>query len=279
MKGQVSAMLKISHSPPLILSALVGVLAAVAAAGGLLIGDLYRDNLLVRSGWLGNDLVTLIVAVPILAVALGLARRGSLAAQLISLGLLDYMVYNFAFYLFGAAFNRFFLVYVACFTLSIFGLVYGLIGLDVGVVQRRLRPGWSFKWVAGLMVVIAAGLSLVYLMQSLDFIFSGRVPPIVEATGHPTSVVFALDFSMVISVLALAAVWLWQARVWGYVLAVVINVKGALYMLALSLTTLAAVRAGALSDASQIALWGFIGIACLVASVVLLSHLRTTDVT
>lgn len=65
--------LKISR----LLSWLIAVLAAVAAAGGFLLRGLYRDNLFVTSAWRGNDIVTLVIAVPVLVVALLLSSRDS----------------------------------------------------------------------------------------------------------------------------------------------------------------------------------------------------------
>ncbi len=59
-----------------LLSFFIAALAAIEAAGGLLLPGLYRDNLFVSSDWKGNDLVTLVIAVPILVVALVLAARG-----------------------------------------------------------------------------------------------------------------------------------------------------------------------------------------------------------
>ncbi|PIG94919.1 hypothetical protein [Gloeocapsopsis sp. IPPAS B-1203] len=66
-----------------LLSLIIAILTFVAAAGGLVIQDLYRDNLFVTSGWFGNDLVTLVVAFPILVIALILSARGSQRAQLV----------------------------------------------------------------------------------------------------------------------------------------------------------------------------------------------------
>ncbi|MFN2195339.1 MAG: hypothetical protein ACK2UW_04365, partial [Anaerolineales bacterium] len=89
---------------------LVAVLAAAASAGGILLDGLYRDNRWSASQFIGNDYVTLLVAVPLLTLGLWLAARGSGRGQLVWLGVLHYMLYNYAFYLFGAAFNAFFLV-------------------------------------------------------------------------------------------------------------------------------------------------------------------------
>ena len=88
-----------------VLSVIIAVLALIASAGGLIFKDLYQDNAFVRTTWLGNDAVTLFLAVPVLTTAMVLTERGSMKAQLVWLGMLDYMLYNYAFYLFGAAFN------------------------------------------------------------------------------------------------------------------------------------------------------------------------------
>jgi hypothetical protein len=51
---------------------------------------------------------------------------GSTRGMLIWLGLLAYALYNYAFYLFGAAFNALFLVYVAAFATPALALVAAL---------------------------------------------------------------------------------------------------------------------------------------------------------
>jgi len=257
-----------------IISILISVLTFIAAAGGLFIDNLYQDNALVTAGWYGNDLVTLLVATPLLIVALILSRRGSVRMQLVWLGMLDYTLYNFAFYLFGAAFNSFFLIYVALFALSIFAIIFGLIALDVKHIYNQFHSTRAEKWISGFMLFVACGLSAVYIVQSLGFIVTGQLPPVVVLTGHPTSVVFALDLSLVVPVLVLGAVWLWKCQPWGYVLAVIVNIKGAVYMLALTASTLAAVRAGVLQNPSQIGLWAFIGVASLFAALILLGNFQ-----
>jgi len=268
---------KIKAEPAYVLSILIAVLAVVASAGGLLIDNLYRDNLMVTSGWHGNDWVTLVVAVPVLVAALILAMRGSKRTQLVWLGMLDYMLYNYAFYLFGAAFNGFFLVYVTLFALSIFSLIFALVKLDVEGISRQFRTSTPVKWIAGYMVFVATGLTVVYVAQCIGFIVGGQLPPIVTLTGHPTGVVFALDLSLVAPWFVLGAVWLWQRRPWGYVLSVILNVKAVVYMLAMVATTVSTVQAGASEDLSQVALWGLIGIVSLLASLFLLVNLKPAN--
>jgi hypothetical protein len=188
--------------------------------------------------------------------------------------MLAYTLYNFAYYLFGAAFNSLFLIYVALFDLSMFALIFALVRLDVNDIGRGFRASTPVRWIAGYMGFVALGLTVVYGAASLDFVATGQVPEIVTLTGHLTSIVYALDLTLVVPWFVLGAIWLWQRRPWGYVLATILNVKGAAYMLALSAVTISAVHAGASEDLSQVGLWGAIGVLSLVASVFLLGNLE-----
>ncbi len=238
-----------------VLSIVVLALMAIAAAGGLFVRGLYRDNLQVTSGWLGNDLVTLAVAVPALAVSLWFAVRGSWRAELALLGLLDYAMYNYAFYLFGSAFNWFFLLYAALFATSLYALVFGMIRLDAAGIARGLSPRLPARWVSGFLAIAGLGLAAVEVSMAAGFLVSGRLPPTVIATGHPTAVVFALDLTLVIPATLLGAAWLWTRRPWGYALSVIVGIKGAVYLLALSATTWTVHRAGIPGALTELPIW------------------------
>jgi hypothetical protein len=254
------------------LSVVIAVLMLVASAGGLAIEGLYRDNLLVTAGWYGNDLVTLVVAVPLLAVATARARRGSRRAELVWLGMLAYTIYNYAFYVFGSAFNGFFLLYVCLLTLSILALMFGVASLEPDRGAPAFNPAAPAAAVAGYMLLVTVLLGSFWIVGSLGYVFTGDVPAIVTVTGGHTNIVAALDLSMVVSFGVLGAIWLRQRRPWGFVLATIWNVKGAVYMAALSAASVSAYLAGASSDLLQVALWAPIGAGCLASSVALLRN-------
>ena len=259
-----------------ILSAIIAVLTVVAAAGGLFIDDLYRDNAFATTAWRGTDLVTLAVAVPLLVAALMLSLRGSFRAQLVWLGMLDYTLCNYAYYLFGTAFNRFFLIYVALFTLSMLALIFALVNIEVQEIRQRFRDRTPVKWIAGYMLFVAAGIGGLWIAQSLSFVITEQVPEFIVQVDHPTSVVFALDLSLVVLFLILGAVWLWKRRAWGYVLASILCVKGTVYMLALVVLSTGAMTAGFPSVSAELPLWGLLSLGFLLASLFLLGNVRTS---
>jgi hypothetical protein len=255
------------------LTILVIVFSFMASAGGLFINGLYRDNIFVSSAWRGADLVTLIVALPLLTVSLVLSMRGSQRAQLVWMGMLDYMLYNYAFYLFGASFNVFFLIYVAIFTLSIFGLIFGMNSLDVEAIGWKFRNRVPVKWISGYMLLIALGLVSVYLVQIIQFFAEGIVPSIIIMTGHPTSVVFALDFSLLVPPLILGAFWLWQRRDWGFILAGILLTKGAVFPLTLAAGSYIASGAGIPGVTSQIGFWISMSVSAIIVCLYLLANM------
>lgn len=235
---------------------------------------LYRDNEFIQSVWRGNDTVTLLAAVPVFALGLFFSRKGSTAGELIRLGMLDYVLYNYAFYLTAAAFSVFFLPYVVLIVLAALGLLAGLLGLDAGRVKDHLGAKLPSRWIAGYQLFVAAGLSAVYLIQYGGFVLRGELPSIVAKSGHVTNIVPALDLTLLVPWLALGGIWLWGRKPWGYVLSGIMVVKGLVYTLVLAGAGYSAVQAGFPEAAAEIPLWGSLSAGFAAALGVLLYHLQ-----
>jgi hypothetical protein len=196
----------------LALATALTLLMGAAAATGLLSEGLYRDNLLVRAAWQGNDLVTLVLAAPLMSMAALTAWRGSRRGLLVWLGMVAYALYNYAFYLFGAAFNSLFTVYVAILILSTFSLILGLTSPNLGPVVRSAQIGRAERWVGILIITVALALGSFWVGTSLGYLWTGEVPAMVTAVEHPTNVTGALDLWLVVSFGLLGGIWLWQRR-------------------------------------------------------------------
>jgi hypothetical protein len=229
----------VKNKTAFMLSGIITLLAAVASGGGLVMKNLYNDNDFVKMAWHTNDIITLFVVVPLLIVALILAQKGNTRWFLILLGLLGYVFYNFAFYLFGAAFNVFFLVYAALLSLSACSLVLFLSQSSLDTIALNFSEKAPVKWVSGYLLLIALMLFMVELSMIVPFLTSGTIPETIRLTGTTTSVVFALDFTIVMPVSVIAAILLWQRRSWGFVMGIMMLVKGFTYGLVLSIGTAA----------------------------------------
>lgn len=251
-------------------SSIVAALMAASSSVGLAVGGLYRDNELVAAGWRGNDVVTLALAVPLLIGAIVLARRGSKRGLLIGLGLLAYAAYNYAFYLFGAAFNSLFLPYAGVLAFSTLGLIGGLASTEIRALAAGIRVNPRDRSIGWLVIAIALVLGIFWTVTSAAFVFTGAEPAMVEATGHPTNVTAALDLWLVVTFGVLGGAWLVRGKAWGFVVSAVWTVKGAVYMTALSAASVSAFLSGAADSLAQLGLWIPIGTACVLGAAVLL---------
>lgn len=260
-----------TFKPAYILSIIIALLAAIASAGGLFVDGLYRDNALVTTAFQGNDVVTLFIAVPLLLAAMFMTMRGSQRAQLVWLGLLMYMLYNYVFYLYGTSFNVLFLIYVALLTLSIYALIFGLATLDVQELAQRFRSRTPARWISGFMMFFAALLGGLWIAQSLRFVATGQVPQDVVQTDHPTAVVYATDLTLLMPALVLGAVLLWRRRAWGYVVSSIMMIKATTYSLALIAMS---AMAGELGSDPYLALWVVLGAGTGIATVFLLGNMQ-----
>jgi hypothetical protein len=235
-------------------------LMGIAALSGVLVPALYKDNLLVKSGWIGNDLVTLFLVLPVLVLSISLLRRGSLKGLLVWGGVALYALYCYAFYLFGAAFNSLFLVYVAILIAASFGLIQLLTLPEIKKIISTVALPQKTRYLAGLMIFISLSLGAYWIAMTVQYFWTGNPPALVTAVDHPTNVTGALDLWMVVSVGLLAGFWLWQQKPWGYVVGTIWSIKGGLYMTALSAAAIAQYISGAVADLFQVAIWAPIGL-------------------
>lgn len=256
------------------LSATIALLMAVASAFGLFRHGFYRDNAWGTAGFRGNDLVTLVVVVPLMVAAIVMARRGSARAGLVWLGTVAYALYNYAFYLFGAAFNELFLVYAALVGLSIWTLLLGLSDFDVAALAGRFALRTPVRWVAATMLLIALFLGGMWGAQSLAFVVTGELPQVIIDSGSRTSIVFALDLTLLMPAMAVGAILLWRRRPWGYAMSAILMIKGTAYTLALLAMSVFSANAHIAGAWDLAPVWAFFCLASLLATGALLRGLR-----
>ena len=188
------------------LAALATVLAAAAALAGLAVSGLYVD----APNWVqqarGTDLATLFLAVPVLAIGLSAAARGSAAGRLAVVAGLLYLVYNYAIFAFAVAMNPLTAVHIAVLGLSLWSLVLaGRATVDAaeGVVERLNR-----RTAGGLLVGVGLLFGLLWLSQIAATSTTGVLPADLVKAGISSNPVYALDLAFFLPLCAVAGVGL-----------------------------------------------------------------------
>jgi hypothetical protein len=212
----------------LVLSAVAAALTATAGLAGLLVDGVYGDVAVVTAVARGSDLAAVAVGVPLLVFALAGTIRGSTRAQLAWLGMLAYLVYDYAYYVYGSTFNDLFLLHVAILVTSAFALGLALIDLDISTVGQRT----PVRWVSGLLMLLGGSIILMWAYNSVAFAITGRPPT--DALPVPPDRVhlgYAIDLTLFGPIAVLAAVLLWRRTAWGHVLGVVVSLFAGVYQL------------------------------------------------
>jgi hypothetical protein len=197
----------------------IAVLAAIAAGVGFFVEDLYRDASLNAAQAVGQDLVTLAVALPVLVISAILALRSSMRARLVWLGAIGYLVYTYASYALAIKFNALFLVYVALLGCSLYALIGGLATTDFAAIKARFSRGTPVKAVSIFLGLVAVLFYFMWLSEDVPALLAGVVPQGVVDGEAPTDVVHVLDMAWILPANALTAMWLWRGRPLGYALA------------------------------------------------------------
>ena len=258
---------------PHALTASLAALMVVQCALGLLLPGQYRDPEWIKAAWFGNDCVTLVVAVPLVVVASWLARRGSIRGLLLWFGLLGYCVYNYAYYLFGAALNAFFAIYVASFVASVITLILALSRTDVTVLAAGFQRKAPIRILSGYLIFVGLVLACVWLTMWGAYAFAGKPTPV---EPEAFKLVAALDLSLIVTTFVAGGSLLWRRAAWGYVIAAIGSIQGALYLLVLSLNSFVAIHRNLVKAPGELPAWGILAALTTAAAVLLLRDVHET---
>lgn len=185
---------------------------------------LYRfDTVNSSSQEVGADIVTLVIGIPLLITGILLSRKGTLRGQLLLTGALGYFLYTYTSMCFLTAFNPLFLVYVALFSLSLFGFILSMKNLDVDEVARHIQDGFPRRAIAAYFIIVAVFLTLAWLGLVASPSLTWTPPNGLESAI--TMVIQAMDLGIIVPTAFLTASLLIKKQAWGYALSSVMLLK------------------------------------------------------
>lgn len=226
-------------NPVIGLSLLIAVLALIAVGAGFfwpnggapftfmnLRGEevriygqgLYRyDILFTGAANRGNDVVTLVLAIPLLLYTTLRYRRGSLRGGLLLLGTLVYFLYLYGSYSLGIAFNPLFLIYIALFSASLFAFVLLFASIDRQLLADHLAPDLPRRGIALFMFVSGLATLVIWLQPLLDALLQNKSPALLGS--YTTTITDVLDLGIITPATFIAGTLIWQHKPLGYLVA------------------------------------------------------------
>ena len=253
------------------LTATLAVLVLAQCSLGLLMPEVYVDPAWIKAAWFSNDLVTLVVALPFLIVTSKLARQGSPRGFLVWVGVLGYCAYNYAYYLLGVALNAFFSIYVIALGVSAVALILALSRANVAELAASFRNRAPMRIVSGYLIFVGAGLACAWLATWAAHFFTGKPTPVAP---EAFKLVAALDLSLMVPMLVTGGILLWRKQAWGYVIATIASVQGALYLAVLSTSSLVAIQRTLVKAPGEVPMWRALALLMGASAVVLVRDVR-----
>ncbi len=208
-------------------SIFIAVLAGIATLSGLFWKGLYKhETISMAAQAMGQDLITLIIGIPVLMGSLYLIQKNSLKGHLIWMGTLFYFLYSYASMSFLASYNQLFLVYVALFSLSLYTFIYGLLSLNVKTIKEKVTPGKTSKIAGTFLIFSGAMVALMWVKMIADSLLTGVAPAALE--GYTTLVIQALDIGVIFPATLIAGILIIKGKSWGYALVSILLIKASL---------------------------------------------------
>lgn len=249
--GQEPYQLPVAGS--LVLARWATLVAAVAlftsAVLGLQYGEqgLYQSDALLLPQFYGPDVVSLVIALPLLALAVWRTSRGSARGLVVWGGTLIYIAYWYHFYLGGIPFGPLFLLHVTLVGSALLALGVLIARVDIGRFAHRFAARMPARSIGGMMVILGAVFGTAWVVDVVARLWHGEVIDQV-ARG-----VYTVDLTVMLPVTIVAGLLLWRHHPWGYVLSGPLLVNALLSVLTLWMTSLLVRASGVAVSGLQLA--------------------------
>lgn len=238
---------------------------------------LYRyDTVSSAAQMQANDLVTLVLGLPLLIIASRLAARGSLRGRLVLTGTLGFFLYTYTSMTFGTAYNQLFLLYVTLWSLSLFACILSMRAIDVAALPQHFSPRLPRRSIAGLLFAAGGFLLVAWLGRIVPPLLRGETPALENTT---TLFIQALDLGVIVPLSFLSGVLLLRRNAWGYLLASVAVLKFLTLGLAVSAMGINMLRVGVPISSIELIVFPGLALVNLIMVGLLLKHINVPTLT
>ena len=249
MRSRAINKISIAIFLPIVPSALISIL----------FNDIYQDGEWANAQWLGQDIVTLLIAVPILMVSyFCLKRKGNGQWKLVQTGILLYLTYTYTFFVFEAELTWLYLFHLPIFGLSLAGLGLNLISLFTDRYYLY-RFNNNFKWaIIAYQGVIAVMLSILWITDIVTHLISpdhhSDTP-----SGEAPLIIYTLDLGIIVPLLVISIIGLLGNKQYGILLSGIMLVKSSTIGFSLMAMSISMYVHNIHLNVELIVLWCFIG--------------------
>lgn len=182
---------------------------------------------------IAQDYVTLFVAIPALLISYVYARKNSLKAQLILIGVIKYFFITYLFYTVMAMYNKLFLLYVMLMGASFYSLVLSVASMNIKMLHERFNKAFPRKWISSFLIFSSVAILLLWLSVVVPPLLDGSIVPL-QVEHYTTLIVQGFDIGILLPGAILTGIMFYRDHKLSYFLAPVYFVFLSLLMTALT---------------------------------------------
>jgi len=223
-------------------------------------GLYYKDSVSGASQAKAQDIVTLVIGIPLLAISLILSNKGSIKIKLLLTGTIGYFLYTYTSYSFLLVYNKFFLLYVALMSLSFFCFIINITSPELKELEKHFKPNFPKNYIGIFSIIIGVFIGLLWLGRILPSL--GKAPD--ELEHYTTLVIQAMDLGFIVPVALLSGILILKSKSLGYLLSSIIIIKGATLLMAIVAMIIFMVFSGVNVSIIEITLFPIFAIICIV---------------
>ena len=232
---------------------------------------LYRnDSITMVPQAKAQDIVTLIIGIPLLIISLIWVNRKSIKGKLLLTGTIGYFLYTYTSYSFLVSYNKIFLLYVALMSLSFFSFILNITSTELKNLENHFKSKFPKKYIGIFSIAIGAFICFLWLSMIISSI--GTVPAVLE--HYTTLVIQAMDLGLIAPASIFSGIMLLKNKSIGYLLAPVIIIKGATLALAVSMMAIFMVFSGVNVSIVELIMFPLIAVLCIINLLIILKSLK-----
>ncbi len=218
---------------------------------------------------IAQDVVTLLLGIPLLLASLWMAISGSKKGRILLTGTLGYFMVTYVFYLLMSTYNQLFLLYVVLASLSFFAFTLCMLSFNVKKLHYHFTEQLPVRAAGGYLLISAFAIGCLWLSRIVVPLLNGSIYP-EELQHYTTLVVQALDLAILLPAAIISGTLMIRKKAFGYLLAPVYLVFLSLMMTALTAKVVTMVLMGTAVGLPVIVIIPLFNIAAVVCTLLVL---------
>lgn len=232
------------------------------------------DSVSVAAQGIAQDIVTIVLGVPLLVISLFYALRGSLKGRLLLTGTLGYFLYTYISYVFLWMYNPMFIVYVILMSASFFSFILLMMSFNINNLGSAFSRKLPVRFLGGFQIFFAIALFLLWMKKIIPTITNGTIPLGLE--HYTTLVIQGLDLGFIVPIALLSGVMIIKRKPFGYLLSSIIIMKGFTMGAALTAMIISQYFAGVSMSIIEIIMFPMISLLICYCMILLLKNINNS---